>query len=105
FYFNQHKMKALKILYYNYLSFYKKVDDEPHAMTVFVLGFTQSLPIVFIIQIVSSYFFCYLIPTWIMMIVGLAFIGFNYLFFSRTGISKQIVRSPPPIIINKTFTK
>ncbi len=36
-------MKILKILYYYYFSFYKKVDDEPHAMTVFALSVSQSL--------------------------------------------------------------
>jgi len=61
-------MKILKILYYYYFSFYKKVDDEPHAMTVFALSFSQSLLVNFIAQMIFAHYFCYFFSLWQMLV-------------------------------------
>jgi len=98
-------MKIIKILYFYYFSFYKKVDDEPHAMTVFALSFSQSLLLEFIVQIIFAHFFCYFFSTWPMIAIGVVLLAINYFIFIKSGISKKIVKSPPPIIINQTCTK
>jgi hypothetical protein len=98
-------MKILKILYYYYFTFYKKVDDEPHAMTVFALSFSQALLVIFVVQIFFGYFYCYFFGTWPMIIIMAILIVCNYFIFIRTGMSKKLVKSPPPFIINQTFTK
>src|SRR5260370_39364427 len=98
-------MKILKILYYYYFSFYKKVDDEPHAMTVFALSVSQSLLFEFIVQMISVHFFCYFISTWQLVSICVVFLIVNYFLFIRSGISKKIVRSQPPVLHNQAFTK
>jgi hypothetical protein len=98
-------MKILKILYYYYFAFYKKVDNEPHAMTIFALSFSQSLLVNFIIQIISVHYFCYFFSTWQMLGIAIALIFFNYFLFVRTGFAKKLVKSPPPYIINRALTK
>ena len=98
-------MNLFKLLYYYYFSFYKKFDNEPHSMTVFVLAVCESFPIVFIMQIASARAFCRIVPTWYSLLIGAAFIGLNYVAFIRSGLSKKIVKSPPPIIVSTQFSK
>jgi hypothetical protein len=97
-------VKIFEILYYYYYSFYLKVDDEPHSMTVFALSFSEALLINFLAQMILVHFYCYLISTWQMICVfALLLIG-NYFLFIRSGFSRKIVKLQPPIIFNKTFT-
>jgi hypothetical protein len=98
-------MKILKILYYYYYSFYRKVDDEPHAMTVFALSCSQSFLVNFIIQMISVHYFCYFVSTWPMVGVGMLFIIVNYFLFSKSGFSRKIVKSRPPVLFSETVTK
>src|SRR5579872_4695789 len=98
-------MEILKALYYYYFSFYKWVDDEPQAMTVFALSFSQSLLVIFSVQLFFAHFFCYFFPTWPLIVTAVIFIFSNYLIFIRTGFEKKIVKAPPPVIINRTITK
>ncbi len=98
-------MKIFKILYFYYFSFYRKVDDEPHAMTVFALSFSESLLLEFIIQVIFAHYYCYFFSTWQLVSMGVVLLIINYFIFIKSGISKKIVRSSPPFVINQRFTK
>lgn len=98
-------MKIFEILYYYYFSFYLRVDDEPHAMTVFALSISEALLINFIAQMIAVRFYCYFISKWPMLGVCVVMLVFNYFLFIKSGISKKIVKNQSPIIYNKTFTK
>lgn len=98
-------MKFITILYYYSYAFYKKVDDEPHSMTIFALSFCESLLINFIAQLVTAHFFCYSFSTWGMLGVMIAFLILNYFLFIRTGRGKRIVKSTPPVIYSNRIAK
>jgi hypothetical protein len=98
-------MKILKILYFYYYSFYLKVDDEPHAMTVFALSISEALGINFVAELIAAHFYCYFIPKWPLLGVGVAMIIINYFLFIKSGISKKIVDAKAPIIHNRIVTR
>jgi hypothetical protein len=98
-------MKFVTILYYYSYAFYKKVDNEPHSMTVFALSFCESLLINFFAQLATVHFFCYSFSTWGMIGVMIAFLILNYLLFTRTGKGKRIIKNTPPVIYNNRVTK
>lgn len=98
-------MKILKILYFYYYSFYQKVDDTPHFTTLFSLSFSQSLLIIFTVQMIFAYFFCYFFSTWPMIAICVMLFIVNYFLFMRSGLARKIVKSTPPVIVNQNFTK
>jgi hypothetical protein len=98
-------MKILKILYYYYYSVYQKIDDEPHAMTVFALSISQSFAVIFIIQLIFSHFFCYFFSLWQMIGIMVILLIINSLLFLRSGRGKKIVKASPPFIISHSFSK
>lgn len=93
------------IYYYCYL-FYKKIlkEDEPHALTVWAIGFGEGFFISVIVDILLIRFFCIKIDKWLMIGVGLTFLLFNYLYFFKSGRGKRIVISKPTFFGNKKMS-
>ncbi len=90
-------MHFFDVLYFYYYSFYKKIikDPEPFFATILALGFSQSLLINAIIDIVALKWFCYEIKVGIQFAILLLIIYYNYLFYHRTGRSKHILKEEP----------
>lgn len=99
-------MHLLKVLYYNFYLFYTKVipDPEPHFATVLSIGFSQSLVISAIIDIIALKFYCYQIQVWIQFLVAVFIISLNYLIFHRTDRAKQVIKSNPNILNSKPLS-
>jgi hypothetical protein len=60
-------MHILKVFYYNYYCFYKKIikDPNPHLATVLSLSASEGLLINGTIDIFAIKWYCYQIPVWI----------------------------------------
>jgi hypothetical protein len=99
-------MKVLDIFYYYYLSFYKKIinDPEPHFATVLALSFSQSLLINGIMDIVALKFFCYEIKVVVQFLILLLIIFLNYFLYHRKGRAYDIIKESPIIGNSKTLS-
>ena len=82
----------MNVIYYYYYLFYKKVlrDVEPHMLTILVLSFTEML---YVSSVTELLFTMNNIPyhTFTYYLILVTFIVFNYLYFIKTGRSKEIV--------------
>lgn len=89
--------KIMDVIYFYSFLFYTKIikDDEPHATTVWVLGFAEGFFASVILDIFSIRFCCIALSKWIMMSIGAIFVFANYLYFHRSGRSKKIVKAKP----------
>ena len=87
----------MDVIYYYCFLFYRKVlkEDEPHATTIWALGFGEGYFISVVCDIVAMRYFCYDIITYFMFpIMGVALL-FNYLHFSKSKRSRKIVKEKP----------
>lgn len=96
-------MNALKVIYYYFFAFYRKVDDEPYAMTMWAVSICLSLLLNYIIDLVTLRF-CYFGPTWQKIVITLVILVTNYFVFNKSGVGRKIVNGPPPILVNRTVT-
>lgn len=90
-----------KVFYYYYYIFYTKIipDNQPHSTVIFTLGFTYSLIINGLINIIFAYFFGFTIGKWEMIAVaGLFILGLYFLLY-RSGIGRNIVEKEKPKIL------
>lgn len=99
-------IKFLKLIYSQCYYFYSKVwvDDEPHAMTIWIISVTET----FYIGSVANYFYatktCELFPIWIYAIIFGCIVGFNYLlYFKRIG-KETVVKTPVLLLNSKRVT-
>lgn len=92
----------IKVLYYSYYLFYTKIipDNEPHATTIFILSFTESLIANGIINICLVFFLNTSLNKWIMVLLFLLVLVFNYLFFNKNERGKKIVERDKPLLCN-----
>jgi len=92
----------IKVLYYSYYLFYTKIipDNEPHATTIFTLSFTESLIANGIINICLVFFLNTSFNKWIMVLLFLLVLVFNYLFFNKNERGKKIVERDKPLLCN-----
>jgi hydrogenase-4 membrane subunit HyfE len=90
-------MHILKVFYYNYYCFYKKIikDPNPHLATVLSLSASEGLLINGTIDIFAIKWYCYQIPVWIQFSVVLILVLANYLTFQKNGKAKKIIREKP----------
>lgn len=93
------------IIYYYFYTFYKKVDAEPHAMTVFAIGMCEGFFVNFIAQIFFAYRYCYFFEVWQMITIAVAFLVLNYFLFAKSGKGKRIAKNAPPFILSHAFSK
>ena len=96
----------LKVFYYYYYLFYSKVlvQPEPHFVTVLVISFIESIPIMAIMDFVAIKLYCTGVGKWPMIAVIILFNGINYLYFSRQGKGKEVVKEKPKILGSHTLT-
>jgi hypothetical protein len=87
----------IKVLYYHYYLFYKKIlkDNEPHMLATLVLAFSLSLLIIAIIEVVLANLFNLTLGHYEMLAINLMLIGVLYLTLHRTGKAKEIVNEKP----------
>jgi Ca2+/Na+ antiporter len=92
----------IKVLYYSYYLFYTKIipDNEPHATTIFTLSFTESLIANGIINICLVFSLNTSLNKWIMVLLFLLVLVFNYLFFNKNERGKKIVERDKPLLCN-----
>mgnify|MGYP000903560132 CR=1 FL=1 len=92
----------IKVLYYSYYLFYTKIipDNEPHATTIFTLSFTESLIANGIINICLVFPLNTSLNKWIMVLLFLLVLVFNYLFFNKNERGKKIVERDKPLLCN-----
>ena len=97
----------IKVFYYYYYLFYTRIipDSEPHATTVFVLSFVQSLFLIFITELLWVNTNCeFLLEKWSMITIFLVILGSNYLLFFRSNWGKQIVNTKPLIFNSRALS-
>lgn len=84
------------IYYYCYL-FYKRIlkEDEPHALTVWAIGFGEGFFVSVICDIFLIKFYCAKMDKWLMIGIGAIFLLFNYFYFFKSDKGKRIVISKP----------
>ena len=92
----------IKVLYYYYYLFYTKIipDNEPHATTIFTLGFTVSLIINGLLDILLTSFFDLISEMWIKVLIFIASVIILYFAFGKSGKGKIIVEKEKPMIRN-----
>jgi len=92
----------VKVLYYSYYLFYTKIipDNEPHATTIFTLSFIESLIANGIINICLVFSLNTSLNKWIMVLLFLLVLVFNYLFFNKNERGKKIVERDKPLLCN-----
>ncbi len=97
----------IKVFYYYYYLFYTRIitDSEPHATTVFVLSFIQSLFLIFITEFLWVHTNCeFLLEKWSMISIFLVSLGLNYLVFYRSKWGRSIVKNKPLFFNSKGFS-
>lgn len=89
----------MKVFYYYYYLFYTKImpDNQPHATVVFTLGFTFSLILNGIINIVLAYVFAVSLGKWEMIGIFALIIVFLYFAYYKNGKGKRIVVEKPKV--------
>lgn len=99
---NLKKNEFMDVIYFYSFLFYTKIikDDEPHATTVWVLGFAEGFFASVVLDIFSIRFCCISLNKWIMISIGAIFVFANYLYFNRSGRSKKIVKAKPMFYSN-----
>lgn len=87
-------MKLIDTFYYYYFEFYRRIikDPEPHFATVLGLGFSCSLLINGIIDLVALTYYCYQVQVWAQFSIALLIIAILYLTYHKTGKAKEVVR-------------
>jgi hypothetical protein len=98
-------MYILKVFYYNYYCFYKKIikDPDPHFATLLALSFSEGLLINGPIDILAIRLYCYQVPVWIQFSLTLILVLVNYLAFQTRGKAKSIIKEQPTLV-NKLFS-
>ena len=97
----------IKVFYYYYYLFYTRIipDSEPHATTVFVLSFIETLFLIFITDLVWVHINCeFLLGKWSMISIFLIFLGVNYIIFYRSKWGRRLVNNKPSFFNNKGFS-
>lgn len=92
----------MNTIYYYYYLFYKKVikDDEPYATTIWALSASEGFCISAILNVLLIKYFCYQMEKWMMFFPILIFLLCNYLYFNKSGRSRQIVKMQPTFFSN-----
>lgn len=87
----------MKVFYYYCYLFYTKVipDNEPFAMTVFALSFTESFLLFSLCNIVFAYLYCIELSKWIGISMMIVISVLNYFIFNKSGLARKIVDDKP----------
>jgi hypothetical protein len=98
-------MYILKVFYYNYYCFYKKIirDPDPHLATLLALSFSEGLLINGPIDMLAIKWYCYQVPVWIQFSLTLILVLVNYLALQTGGKAKSIIKERPTLV-NKIFS-
>lgn len=97
----------IKVLYYHYYLFYKKIlkDNEPHMLATLVLAFSLSLFLIAIIEVILANLFKLTLGRYEMLGINLLLIGVLYLTLHRTGKAKEIVNEKPMLFKSPLLSK
>ncbi len=97
----------IKVLYYHYYLFYKKIlkDNEPHMLATLVLAFSLSLFLMAIIEVILANLFKLTLGRYEMLGINLLLIGVLYLTLHRTGKAKEIVNEKPMLFKSPLLSK
>lgn len=89
----------INVFYYYYYLFYTKIlpDNQPHATVVFTLGFTFSLILNGIINIVLAYVLAVSLGKWEMIGIFALIIVLLYFAYYNNGKGKRIVIEKPKV--------
>jgi cobalamin synthase len=100
-----YSMYILKVFYYNYYCFYKKIirDPDPHLATLLALSFSEGLLINGPIDMLAIKWYCYQVPVWIQFSLTLILVLVNYLALQTGGKAKSIIKERPTLV-NKIFS-
>lgn len=97
----------ISTLYYYYYLFYKKIlkDNEPHMLATLVLGFSFSLMVIAIINIIMAHLLKIALGHYAMLAINLLMITIFYLTLHRTGKANEIVKKKPMFFNNHMLSK
>lgn len=87
----------MKIIYYYSFLFYKKnlKDDTPYSTTIWALGLAEGFFVSVILNLLVIHFFCINMGKWFMIAIGVICLLINYLYFTKDGRSKKIIKQQP----------
>lgn len=96
----------INVFYYYYYLFYTKVipDNQPHATVIFTLGFTFSLILNGIINVVLAYVLAVSLRKWEMIGIFAFIIVLLYFAYYRNGKGKRIIKEKPKILNSKSIS-
>src|ERR1700744_6358757 len=89
----------IKTLYYYYYLFYKKssLDGDPQFTAKLALTASESLLVISILDISSSYFFCWSLNKYHMAAITIIMLILNLFVFLKTSVTKDIEKYKPPL--------
>ncbi|MEN2413169.1 hypothetical protein [Flavobacterium mesophilum] len=79
-------------------------DDEPHALTVWALGFGEGFFTSVIMDMLLIRFLGVRMNKWLMIGISILFLLFNYFYFFKSGRGKKIVISKPMFFNNERIS-
>lgn len=88
----------MNVLYYYYYRFVTRGggEDQPHATVIFILSFSESLLVNYMIDFVGAHLLCrFILGKWAMIEIFLVIVTINYFVYYRTGKYKEIVATKP----------
>ena len=96
----------INVFYYYYYLFYKKIlpETQPHATVIFTLGFTFSLILNGIINIVLAYGLAISLGKWEMIGILAFILILLYFTYYKNGKGKRIVKEKPKLFNNNSIS-
>lgn len=93
-------------LFYYYNLFYRNVfkDSDSYFTARLALTASESLLIISVLDISSSYFFCYSLNKFYMAGITLIILALNLLFFLNSKVTKRIEKSKPKFFKSHRFS-
>jgi hypothetical protein len=97
----------LNVFYYYYFLFYSKVlvQDEPHFVTVLALSFSETLLIIYTIDVFSAHLLCkFFSVIWYKVVILLILLAINFWYYAKNKNGLKIVKQKPKFLGNNTLS-
>ena len=96
----------MKVLYFYYYLFYKKIlnDSDPKMTAIFAFSFSESLLINGVLNIFLAYCFCWALTKYYMLSILLILLLSNFFIFFTSKKTAELVKSKPKFLDNHKFS-